>query len=591
MMAEERLELPKTFADRYQKASEGLDQLMAQYPGMEAGHHLKSHLGDVRSLLQQRLVFPMEVVWLDSPNEAQLEQFLAFFHISATEAATLTQSLQNQSSRYAYRHMLQETALAMDIEVYNSAHLPIRNTRKLLPTCKLVYWFNAEAPDATELLPIVLRLQSEGGCLIHIHACAEPLLVQNEGLKVMAVAWDRQPSTVEELLSSLQLPAKLPLLLGWRLVEGLEKISDAFNLFIAQQEKDLRTKKFHAQQEVNGVKQEEKANLREVFQQAKTQLQRDFNEFERGVSEQIQRLGQKTDERSLLAKVSQFTQQISHLDSEVVMGNVRMCLPRGTVETLRQRIHEGLQSQVDQDIFALKEFFKQVENDLQQLLAKHFMSFDYQPQIQLNLSRIRASLQEHVQFQQKYTVEKRKLQFVDYMKGAMAPFMALSSLFMLFMLLGTNLKREVSMGNKLITVPIILGVCGYSLRQFIRNTRAKEAQDREMELQRMQENLVNEAKGMIRKVSDDWLRDLTTAVREELNNFIAHLDQVFALAAEQHKERLQQNQRTVQRRLQGIEQRERSHQTTLRSKETYDRSLAQFKGEVTQQYHQMLQQL
>src|SRR5690606_37348538 len=208
-----------------------------------------------------------------------------------------------------------------------------------------------------------------------------------------------------------------------------------------------------------------------------------------------------------------------------------MTLPAGTQDTLVRTVFQGLRMQIDQDIFAFKEFIKQECGDLDKKMTEHHLAFSYSPQLQINLSRIEANIAEYVQFTQKYETEKKQLHFGDYLRAALGPIMAVGGLFMVMSLLGIPLRAIISGTNKFITVPIILGICGYSLYQFTRHNKARNIHEYGAELNRMRENLLTETRGMIRKVTDEWQREIIGALREELNQMVNTLENLFARAA------------------------------------------------------------
>lgn len=598
--------LNQVFIGRFQKAADSLLTLMQSYPGMEMGHHLLSHLTTLRDYVREHVPFPIEVILLDSPDEEQARWLLHFLQLEQSQYTELTESVNQADRRFSF--YAQPTAAgsgaSYTYRVYNSAHFPVRDTASIRPAMKLALWFGEENPPADELEPIQFRLAAEGGVLVHAFRSGSPLLQSMDDLRVLAQPLDQLPETLEVLIEQQKLRESMPLMYGMAVVQGLERISDAFDQFVAQQEKDIRTKKFNAQQDINAVKQEEKLNFRDLFQQLKGSLQRDFNEFERGIGDQLQRIGQKYNSQSLMAAVEQQVMQVQQLEEEDFAGARRMRLPAGTREQLQRTLMQSLSSQIDQDLFSLKEFLKHESAETQQLLTKHHIEFSYQPRMQLNISRIQSNMQEYIQFQQKYETEKKKAQPMEYVRAAMAPFMGVASIFLVKKWFddsdagtkGVELKKpsfiDEFMKEYGIYIGCILAVFAvYTFYNFYKNNKLRSAHDYDVELNRMRDSLVSESKSMIRKVTDEWGRELSMAIREELNGMVNQLDSAFAEAAEVHKEKIQQSQQSVQRRTQGLEQRKRSHEAAVKNKDAFDRSLAQFKGEIYQQYHQTLAKL
>lgn len=578
------------FSERFLKATQGLQDLMNSYPGMEMGHHLLSHLHSLTEQASPISAYPIEVLFLDTPNDEQLYKFFDFFKIDPSKGQSLLHSLSDSASRFTYQYMYRVAESNFAITLYNSAHLPVRSTAAIAPCLKLIFWFSSEAPLESEIEPILLRMDAEGGVVWLIHANEENFMDDLSQLKVFGLKHSDLPSLWEEILSASKITAQLPVLHSMRLLQSLEKVSDAFYQFIAQQEKDIKTKKFNAQQDINTVKIEEKLNLRDLFQQLKTGLQRDFSESERGILDQLAKLSQRHTAQSLMAQIEQQIQEVQHLREENFAGNIRMTLPENTVDNLKRTLYQGLRLQIEQQIFSFKEFVKQECESIAKELFQHHIDFVYHPQMQINLSRVEANMAEYVHFGQKYEVEKKPLQVSDYIRAATAPFMTVMSVFLLTRFI-PPLKKLLNETTMIAISCVLLPIAVYGFYKFLQNTKARKAHDYDSELNRMRENLLVESKSIIRKVGDEWQREIISALRDELNALINSLEIVFAQAGEQHKDKVQQAQRSVQRRVQGLEQRERAHQTTMKNKETFDRSLAQFKGELMHHYQQNIQQL
>ncbi|MBD1433901.1 hypothetical protein H8B06_13770 [Sphingobacterium sp. DN00404] len=579
------------FSDRFHKETQKMQSLMQSYPGMEMGHHLNDHLQLLEAQASPHAEYPIEVLLLDMPKEEQLFRLLDFLQITPEEGKNLPLQLNDAAHRYQCHHIIRSGTATYRITLYNSAHIPVRSTSNLAPCFKLVCWFASEPPTEDEIEPILLRLDAESGIVFFLNYAAVNFMDGAPQLRMHALPPDQLPENLTVLLESDALKKILPLAHASRLLQGLEKVSASFSQYIAQQEKDIKTKKFQNQQEKHSFEQEGKLNLQDLYKQLKGGLQRDFSECERGIQDRLVRLGQRHSPNSLMAQIENRIQQVDHLQEENFAGNIRMTLPAGTQDTLVRTVFQGLRMQIDQDIFAFKEFIKQECGDLDKKMTEHHLAFSYSPQLQINLSRIEANIAEYVQFTQKYETEKKQLHFGDYLRAALGPIMAVGGLFMVMSLLGIPLRAIISGTNKFITVPIILGICGYSLYQFTRHNKARNIHEYDAELNRMRENLLTETRGMIRKVTDEWQREIIGALREELNQMVNTLENLFAHAAAEHKENIQRAQRSVQRRENALGQRESTHLSVLKNKENYDRLLAQLSGELMNQYQQQLQQL
>lgn len=570
---------------------------MRNYPGMEMGHHLSDHLQLLQQQSSPSSEYPIEILWLDMPREEQLYRLLDFLQINPEDGRNLPLQLNDSAHRYQYQHILRSNIATYQITIYSSAHIPIRSTSNLAPCLKFVCWFSSEAPPEDEIEPILLRLDAEGGILYFLNYANNDFMSTVPQLKVRTLNPEQLSEKLSSILETETLKTILPMAHATRLLQGLEKISESFSQYISHQKKDIKTKKFTVLHDQNAIEQEDKLNLRELFQQIKGGLQRNFSECERSIQDRLIRLGQRHSPNSLMAQVENHIQQVDHLQEESFAGNIRMTLPPGTLDTLVRTVFQGLRMQIEQDIFAFKEFIKQESTDLGKKLKEHRIEFSYTAQMQINLSRLEATVAEYIQFTQKYEVEKKKLAPIDYLRAAFAPFMGMGMLFVFskFSDKEEGKKDFIFKIIELLTSKIafyILGIIAIvSFYKFLQYTKARKAHDYETELNRMRENLLAEARGMIRKVTDEWQREIIGALREEQNQLVNTLELVFAEAAKVHKDKIQQTSRSIHARKSALDQRERNHESVLKNKDNYDRSLAQLKGELMNQYQQQLEQL
>lgn len=569
---------------------------MRNYPGMEMGHHLSDHLQLLQQQSSPSSEYPIEILWLDMPREEQLYRLLDFLQINPEDGRNLPLQLNDSAHRYQYQHILRSNIATYQITIYSSAHIPIRSTSNLAPCLKFVCWFSSEAPPEDEIEPILLRLDAEGGILYFLNYANNDFMSTVPQLKVRTLNPEQLSEKLSSILETETLKTILPMAHATRLLQGLEKISESFSQYISHQKKDIKTKKFTVLHDQNAIEQEDKLNLRELFQQIKGGLQRNFSECERSIQDRLIRLGQRHSPNSLMAQVENHIQQVDHLQEESFAGNIRMTLPPGTLDTLVRTVFQGLRMQIDQDTFAFKEFVKQESVDLQTKLKEHQIPFSYAPHLQINLARLEANIVEYVQFTQKYEAEKKKLEFGDYLRAATKPLMGLMGInFLIIIITRMPFMTKDARANIQTAFYFILFLmipyAIYSFYKFLQHTKARKAHDYDNELNRMRDSLLSEARGMIRKVTDEWQREIIGALREEQNQLVNTLELVFAEAAKVHKDKIQQTSRSIHARKSALDQRERNHESVLKNKDNYDRSLAQLKGELMNQYQQQLEQL
>ncbi|GAB3358240.1 hypothetical protein GCM10027566_22660 [Arachidicoccus ginsenosidivorans] len=581
--------LTRTFQDRYQKAFAGLDELMDAYPRMEGGHHLKTHLQTLAGQVLVSTPIQIEMVWLDEPDETQLIRFVDFINVNRQKVDQLLENLQDVKAANLFMTQLECSSQLFDITVYRGRHFPTRSTLRQAPAFKILFGFATNNVEADDTETVLWRTDAEGGTVMMIYNGTDIFMQQSEQLKVISLEWNKLPERFAELVELYKLLPLLQSMQSIRAVQGLEKISDAFYQYMNQQERDIKSKRFGAQQEINSVKLQENVNSRDFFQQLKSGLQRDFSEFENGVSEQAIQLKQLHNPRSLMAQVETEVKKVNHLVEETFAGNILMGLPEGTQRRLLDFINQSLKRTISEGVHTMEAFLNQEVSLLKEKLKPKGFQFSYHPSPNINTSRLELNMMEYVRFQQKYELEKKKLEFSDYVRAAMAPFMSVMSFFIIFRFV--PIPRSIKTTFMIIAGIVLTPLAILGFRKFLRNTKIKKERDYDKELRKMQESLLNESKGMIGKFSDEWQREVSGCVRIEMNQFISHLETVFESASENNKELLQKQQRSVQRRVQGLEQRERAHQVIVRNKETYDRALAQFKGELMNQYQQIVTQL
>ncbi|GLB50038.1 hypothetical protein Y10_24060 [Neptunitalea sp. Y10] len=581
--------VPKVFYNRYVKAVDSLYDLMKNYPGIQMGHHLITHLEEMRRRVVSPDALPAEIIFLDTPSFDDLKKIVKFLGVNEVLVEDIQIAITNAKTRYSYETLVNFTGVNLRLKFYNSAHLPIRSTAAIQPVFKLAFWLSDEAPGSGEFETIALRLQSEGGILFFINTSENQFLKTSGELKVLPTSYKNMPESIEVLLASKGITSMLPIFYGARLLQGLEKISDAFYQYVVQQEKDIKTKKFNAQQDINQVKQDEQLNFRELYQGIKKNLQRDFSEFERGVNDAVIKMNQSRQENSLMYKVSTEIDEIATLEEQVIAGKLKMSLPEEKLTHVSQMIATGIRNQMDQDVFSLKEFLNQEIEDCKKKLEQYHIEFSYSPNIQFNLSRVEANIVEYNQFVQRYETDKKNLETGDYIRAALKPFMTVFSLMMILRFV-PSLRKSV--GEYIPYIGLALAPFAiYTFYKFLKHTKEQKELDYKNELNRMRDTLYKESKSIVKKLGDEWLRELVSTLRDELNEFIGELEHTFSVASDEHKTKIQDSQRAVQRRIQGLEQRDRAHQSTLKGKDSFDKLLAQFKGELIQQYHETISKL
>jgi hypothetical protein len=582
--------LNKTFQDRYQKAFTGLDELMDAYPRMEGGYHLKDHLQALAREVHAATPFLIEMVWLDEPDEAQLDRFAGFLDMDRQKTDRLLEDMQSIKTGNIFIVRLEHGSSSFDIAVYRGAHFPTRSTLRQAPAFKILFRFAANDAEADDMESVLLRTDAEGGAIMAVYGGPDHFISDSEQLKVIPLAWEKLPERFTELADRHNLLPLLQSMQGIRAVQGLEKISDAFYQYMSQQERDIKSRRFNAQQEINSVKLQDGLNFRDFFQQLKSGLQRDFSEFENGINEQIIQMKQLHNPRSLMAQVEAQVNKVDHLVEENFAGNILMGLPEGTQRNLLAFVGKSLKQAMSQGVQTIEAFLNQEVALLKEKLKPKGLDFNYHPSPNVNTSRLELNMMEYTRFQQKYEVEKKKLEPADYIRAALAPFMSIASLFLIFRFMGDD-ARQAKNSFMVIAGIVLTPFAVYGFYKFLQNTKKKKLRDYELDLKKMKESLLNESRGMIGKFSDEWQREVSNSVRAEMNQVINSLEPVFETASESNKETIQKEQRAVQRRVQGLEQRERAHQTVVRNKEAYDRALAQFKGELMNQYQQVVAQL
>ncbi|MBW7960580.1 hypothetical protein H3C65_03775 [Patescibacteria group bacterium] len=580
----------KPFIERFQKVFEGLNQMMDDYPRMEGGHHLKNHLESAFQEVRTSQPISVEMIWLDSPSEEQLLRFCDFSLLKKNRIEELTEitSRTKNGGVFSYPVDIQEQPFFMS--VYRGEDFPIRSTAHQLPAVKLLFKFNGEKPEVEDIDSVLLRTDSEGGLIIFIQEGDNMLIDNSDGLRVLNVEWSALPENLDTFFELNKLLPVVQLMQHIRYVEGMEKISEAFQQYMGHQERDMKTRRFNAQQEINNLKERDQLDYRDFFQKLKSGLQRDFSELENGINEKIIQLRQLHNPKSLMSEVEKKIDEIDQLSEEEFAGNILMGIPEVTRQDLLAFISQNLKRLMMQGIQTLDVFLSQEVESIKDKMKEKGLRFSYQPSLNINTSRIELNLMEYLQFQQKYEVEKKKLEFTDYMRAALAPFMSLMSLFILMRFGGNDARK--SFNSVLVYIGLaLIPIAAFGFYKFLQNSKEKKARDYVIDLQKMKSSLINESKNIVNKFSSEWQKEVVDAIRSEMNQMINAMDPVFASSSESMKKDIANQQRSVQRRLQGLEQRERSHQNVARTKESYDKALAQFKGELMNQYNQLAGQL
>jgi hypothetical protein len=571
-------------AERVTTAITALNDLLKNYPGMNQGHHLFDNLENLSSYAGEKN-YAFEVLLLDKPNEINFKQLVTFFNLDAEASEHLEGYLQNNTPASGVQINQQLKTIFSQIKFYTSAHIPARTTGQYTPALKFIFWFHEEAPATHDLEFIQFRLEAEGG--LGLLLSQSPIVGLKSANNFRILPKDLNSITQIDYTGWLlqeKLADKLDLLKAFTIVKSLEKLSTAFSQYLDQEENDIRTRKFGTQQEVNNLKQQEKLNLREVFQRLKADLQRDFAEFEKGLGDRIGGLNQLK-EGSLLNKTDNLIGQLTEFEEKEYNEKIQATIPKPFRDQLIGLINTTCENQIEQDIFSFKDFVDQTLTNIRKDIAGTLLEINYQPKGYFNRQNLKSLVEDTLVLNRGFVAEKRKIEIADYFKAAFKPLAIVMTPALAFNLMGGDFKSFLGKFRFFLFIGVPVAI-GYSFYSFIKNNKKVNDLFYEREVKKMQDYLKGETKSMVKRFSDEWCRVVVSQIREEQNNLIQNLEYAFSESAEDHKQKLADSQRDIQRRMQGLEQRERAHSTTVKSREQYDKAMLQLKGEINQVFMQ-----
>jgi hypothetical protein len=582
-------------AERVVNAIIALNDLLKNYPGINQGHHLFEHVENLLSYTKEKK-YVFEVLFLDKPDEEGLKKIATFFNLDEEATRGLKNHLEtNNSSSGVFQVDQPLKTILAKIKFYTAENIPTRTTGQYIPAIKFIFWFQKEPPLAQDVEMIQFRLEAEGGLSL--------LFSQNPVVGLSSINDFRiisknlsviEPLKYTDWLLQEKLADNLDLLKAQSIVKSLEKLSVAFSQFLDQEENDIRTKKFGTQQEVNNLKQQEKVSLRDSFQRLKTDLQRDFMDFEKGINDRISSQN-RMQEGSLLSKTEAMINGITGFEKAEFGSRVQLSLSKTFKQELLDLLKSSCEKQINQDIFSFKDFVEQSTETVRKNISGNQMEFTYYPKVYFNSQQLSNMLEDLFIINKEYVTEKKKLQKMDYFRAATKPLMIVSSVSMAVAAISSgkiSVMKFINGGNKGFTFTtflygsVMLGVIGYSFYSFFKSNKEAEEQLHDQELKKMQESLKAEARSMLKRFIDEWSRMVITQTREEMNNLIQNLEYSFSEHGENQKNKLADSQRDIQRRMQGLEQRERAHSTTVKSREQYVKAISQLNGEINQVFMQ-----
>jgi hypothetical protein len=568
------------FTDRVLKASAGLTDMVNTCPGIE-NTPISGLLTKLSERISNKNKFSFEIVLLNNPTETLWNSIQAFTGIKE-EFNVISESLGNSNELLSFS--LNESNLDIDISIYSSANIPVRQSGANLPEVKIICFAGDDKPNPEELELVELKLTKDPGIIITLSEEPFELNKVNERLSMVHYT----PSIIQSFNVFQYLEEKnlFDFISNIRLfnqMQSLNSINTVFTQYLSQIDNELKSKKITIQYDSNEVKIDEKINYRDRFQKLKTSFQKDFTEIERKIIENAAVLVRPST-NGLIAKIESKIDAIQKLDEQAVGDKIKMTVPSSFKLQLITEIKDTLSNQIQIDLFntseVVRENFETIKAELS-ILQPNSKIPDFKPITDVHAVNM---INDFTDFSNRYEIEKKKLGPTDYVRAGMAPIMAVFSLSTLYMVVSGTRKN---MGTMFADVKVrIIGilVIGISLYLFIRKVKKSGNHLYDTELEKIQTGMKSEIRSSLKRLSDEWIRSYSSQIREETVRYMSEVEAIFNDLTENHRDQLLKNQRSTQRKVQSIEQEDRIFQNNNRNKENFERAFAQVKTDITQFY-------
>jgi hypothetical protein len=322
-------------------------------------------------------------------------------------------------------------------------------------------------------------------------------------------------------------------------------------------------------------------NPADLVGQARTRVQRQFAEFERGAADRLGQLLSPSD-GALWQRVDQALHRLQSLERAGEIKQAAVRIPRALESEILSDVRETITVHLASDLQAQRDLLGIVMEELNQLLADAGVPDVSWSVRYLTGDAIQRLADARVRIDRPFRGELPPRGAGEYL----AVFRRNYSLIPLSLALLGTLLPHFQLGWGLRVIVIVLGA--FLLHRIVVQSRHELT---ERELEKARESIRAEVRRIANDVERAWPGVVNEYLKEQFAQLISQAEASARDSATRRNDELNEEKRRVQRQLQGLEGSERQLAGTAKRRDVFTSSASQFYGELRQLFQGVRQQL
>ena len=448
-----------------------------------------------------------------------------------------------------------------------------------VPPAPVVVWIVGDGSSESISPP---ELPAEDAPIVVILAPGGEQGLRGEAAAVRGRAWhvefidvDALPAwSFEERLGSAPWSPVLDVARADAGARALEAMAGVATQVLDHELRGFKAKRTLLQQRVAKLQQKGTSAPAEVVGDVRSRLQRHFSDFARGLDDRLQSL-LAAPNGTLFQEVEEQLAAMPALTREDRLKTTSTRVSPEFEEELLETVHARALAHGSRDLVAMRDMFRLVQTEVEQLLATHGG-----PPIVLQLQyltddRLRKLLDMQVLLQRRYPGELPRAGFFEYVMIARRYQMVF---FMFFSAFGLSFLRTY----REFMIPTAILLLSFGAINVINSVRRERTESLEREMEKAREMLRADLRRMFSEVQRGWTATVAQHLSDQVPLVVGQVESALRESAGRRGEAASEDRQRLQRQLQGLETSERRLQSVSKARDLVANAVAQIRGELRQ---------
>ncbi len=364
---------------------------------------------------------------------------------------------------------------------------------------------------------------------------------------------------------------------------SLEKIIDAYNLFINQIERELSAQQILAQQQNNMLQGVNVSGGKDSFRELKVRIEKYFNNFETGIKNKFEE-AIRPEIGSLWLKMENMIAGMESLHKTSVGKKTVLSIPETKVKEVLDELQSFFYNNFTADIMTMNDLFNIIEKDIEREITK--MGAVYLP---INFRHMSADiistiLNSQIRIQSPFKSEMSNTGLYQY-------FMAIRQYQMIFVIIFSTFGLSFIRQMDQIMIPatiVLLGVGGYFVVKSVKKER-KNTEEKELE------KAVKFIQGTYQKIYVDstrnWLSKMGEHLKTEMKDVLRTVENHVGSFVDAQKDQQKSQQQLIKRQVKSLEEREKSLKLYTKEGENIKRNIRRFRTDIRTELNKILKDI